>query len=276
MIVHKPVPKGSCLFSSCFHSCFAFSVHNTFPVAMGLKTAGGWNQAECLYHKEIHHLTSGGPHMLFHGVLMKLVPVFCVRLASLADKPERAVVTSTISYNSTLHRRHGVAGQVFQPNYNKQSLGKLFSEEWSGTRENHWGWAKLNLDTTAPQPNGARLATCSDCRLKRLQQLIHGFTQESPACGDCADWDLLTTNKKVSLDFQAHKDYPTRCFAGSPVTPPVGRDSFEAGAGLPFVKLTFSWMKQACKFAFYQASRPGKQGNFRHLRDGDPGGKHCI
>ena len=193
---------------------------------------------------------------------MKLVPVFCVRLASLADKPERAVVTSTISYNSTLHRRHGVAGQVFQPNYNKQSLGKLFSEEWSGTRENHWGWAKLNLDTTAPQPNGARLATCSDCRLKRLQQLIHGFTQESPACGDCADWDLLTTNKKVSLDFQAHKDYPTRCFAGSPVTPPVGRDSFQAGARLPFVKLTFSWMKQACKFAFYQASRPGKQGNF--------------
>ena len=61
------------------------------------------------------HLTSGGPHVLLHGVLMKLVPVFCVRLASLADKPERAVVTSTTPFNSTLRRRHGVAGQVFQP-----------------------------------------------------------------------------------------------------------------------------------------------------------------
>ena len=241
------------------------SVHNTFPVAMGLKTAEGWDQAERLYHQEIRHLTSSpAPHMIFHGVLMKLVPVFCVRLASLADKPERAVVTSTISFNSNHHRRHGVAGRVVQPIYNKKNLTKMLSEESSGTRENIWGWVDSYLDTTAPQPNGARLATCRECRMKRLQLLMHRCTPEVGSCNpcsNCADWDLMTANKKVSLEFPAHDDYPKREAQGSPVPAPPGRGTFGKGVKLPFVKLTFPPLKQACKFAFYQASRPGKQGS---------------
>ena len=82
-------------------------------------------------------------------------------------------------------------------------------------------------------------------------------------CNKCTDWDMLGSNSKVSLDFLHHKDYPTFCTMGSPVPPPPGRDVFQFGGKIPFLKLTFKFMMQACKFAFFQASRkkdPWKKG----------------
>ena len=121
-------------------------MHNTFPIAMGLKTAEGWEEYERTFLRELEGMTSTSePIMIFHGGINKIVPVFCVRLASLADKPERAVVTSTISCTSNLHRCHGVSGRLVQPKYNKESLGKHFSKELTGSRKSNIGWSHSHL-----------------------------------------------------------------------------------------------------------------------------------
>ena len=65
----------------------------------------------------------------------------------------------------------------------------------------------------------------------------------------------------MSLDFQQHSECPTFHTEGSPVQAPKGRDSFEDGGKIPFVKLDFPLMTQACKFAFFQASRTKKHWN---------------
>ena len=243
-------------------------MHNTFPIALGLKTADGWEEYERTYLREIEDMTSTSePIMTFHGGIHKIVPVFCVRLASLADRPERAVVTSTISYTSNLHRCHGVSGRVVQPKYDKESLGKLFSKELTGSKKSNIGWSHSHLskEHKTQKPNGEKLASCPDCRQKRVQGLLfqaQSWEEEEGTCHNCTDWNLLGSNQHVSLDFPVKDTYPKGATAGSPVPPPAGRDTFQPGGSAPFIEITFDGMKQASKFAFYQASRPGKAGSF--------------
>ena len=77
-------------------------------------------------------------------------------------------------------------------------------------------------------------------------------------CPQCCNWDFFPKSNGLNLTFPRHKDYPTSATDGSPVPPPEGRDcfEFENGSRLPFIKLDWDMMKQACRFAFYQASRP--------------------
>ena len=231
---------------------------------------------ERAYLKELEEMTSTRePLMLFHGGIMKVVPVFCVRLASLADRPERAVVTSTISYNSNLHRCHGVSGQVVQPKHNKESLDKLFSQEQAGSKKTKMGWSTsvthLIPDHRKNPPNGAKIASCLACRETRAQFLLFGGSDLDSmvsACPKCTDWNLLGSSSSeggsgegASINFPPMSGCPTHCTPGSPTPPPQGRDIFETGTRLPFIRITFDLLKKACKFAFCQASRPGGRGS---------------
>ena len=239
---------------------------NTFPMAIGMKKAKGWDTVERLCAKDFQELeTTSKPHLFFHGVTYKMIPVFVKRFAVLADRPERAVLSSTLSYSSNLHRRFSVSGKIQTPRCYVDAVESLFLRERSGASKASWGWSDALVDRSG-DPNGAKLPSCRNCRKQRLESLgmipLEGKAAALP-CNKCTDWDMLGSNNKVSLDFPQHKDYPTFYTKGSPVPPPPGRDVFQPGGKIPFLKLTFKLMIQACKFAFFQASRktnPWKKG----------------
>jgi hypothetical protein len=235
---------------------------NTCAVALGLKNAKGWNKVEHMYNKDLQELTSGRePKMFYHGLSQKMVPMFFVRVASIADKVERAVVSGTISYASDAHRTFGISGKVQTPGIFTAAIKAFLDAKEAGG----WGWSDGFVKHDA---NGAKLAACRNCRRKGLEKLGALNTNQPEAdgreCSECANWDLLrTTNEgnEAVMDFRKHDDYPRRIAEGSPVEAPPGRDVFEESddGTLPFVKLDWPMMMQACKFAFFQASRPKKK-----------------
>ena len=232
------------------------ATENTFAVAIGLKKAKGWPEVEHRYRKDIEALTQlKEPMLLYHGVTQKMVPVFFRQFAFLADRVERKTVTATVQYNSDTHRCFGVAGLIKTPAVRKDELKQFLRTRTASTR---FGWCERFI-SGAGDRNGARFPACLSCRKRGLRKLgivlprSNANSDNSP-CSKCANWDLLA-HKGGLVDFQMHPNYPIKITEGSPVPPPEGRDVFASDGKLPSVKLDWDFLKQACKFMFYQASR---------------------
>jgi hypothetical protein len=92
------------------------SVGNTFAMALGQKKNSGWSQVE---HQVRQDTSVFGdptkPLHVYHGGLRKMVPVYVVRINTSHDKPERADVTGTLSYNGNTHRSFGRLIHVVTP-----------------------------------------------------------------------------------------------------------------------------------------------------------------
>ena len=144
--------------------------------------------------------------------------------------------------------------------------------------------------------NGVIFPACNKCRQAGLKKLGLQFKKdrkkndeamenaveeeakvEEEVCTECSNWDLL--NKDVDLSSLQHQDYPLEITQGSPVDPPKGRDTFGEGTRLSFMEITWENMRNACKFAFFQASRPTKSWNQEKdvvlLESMWSGSKHC-
>ena len=255
---------------------------NTFPVAVGLKKALGWSKVEHLFSghmKELEKHTPENPLKKYNSVIGKMQPIIVQRFAFLADRPERAVVTKSVAYSSDSHRHFGVSGKIETPGYDMEAINSLQEKERAGTVRSSWDWPVQYVktcDKTGNKLSGALIPSCHGCRSERLHQLgtISGRRRSVASCAKCVDWEMTGSRNQVSLDFQQHKEYPKHITIGSPAPAPKGRDKFlitfapdgspigdhegcdlEKNMRLPFIKLTFRLMMQACKFAFYQASR---------------------
>ena len=229
------------------------STENTFVVALGLKKARGWLQVEERFRADVEELTrSEKPILFYHGVLQKLVPCVFKRFAVLSDKQERNGLTGTIGCGSNLHRCFGIVGNIETPSCMIPELQQFLKQESNGKSKPSYGWT---ADYVENNRNGAFLPSCPQCRRDNLTGLLQHTKVNTSRCKDCRDWDFLGKRAAGPIQFTAHKDWPSFCVEGSPVDPPKGRDVFQEKVVLPHIKLTWDLMKQACKFAFYQASR---------------------
>lgn len=240
----------------------ANATDNTFCVALGLKKAKGWKKVEEMFRMEVEALTSSKePILLYHGVLQKVIPCFFKRFAVLADKAERNGLTGTLGCGSDLHRCFGVSGKIQTPSCLLPELQSYLKKEQSQKKNRtrgNYGWCNKFINTTS---NGAVYPACLGCRRDGLQKLLglkDDTDMDTNPCEQCSNWDLLGACEGSNnvLQFPAHKDYPTFVANGCPVPAPKGRDIFQEGVHLPFRKLSWKEMKDGCKFAFYQASRP--------------------
>ena len=231
---------------------------NTFLMGLGPKKATkGWDAVAHMFRKDMEHLTLNGPHMFYRGDLQKIVPTECKRLASLTDKVERPDSTSTIASGSDMHRCFGTVGKIETPKCHVDKVKEFIEAEQLGQTTGEWGWCDAFID--AQGRNGAKFPTCKSCRKKRLQHLgaipSRSNQQQSQKCKSCGDWtQWRADDENKKLCFNASKDYPTFSAPGCPVEPPAGR---EPGlTELCPLKLTWNLMISACRFAFYNSSRP--------------------
>ena len=227
---------------------------NTFPVATGLKNATGWAEVDRLFHKELEELTrSPVPIPFYNNVLKKLVPCFLRRLVVMSDKQERNSLSGTIACTSDTFRCFGVSGRLSSPICNVTKVARTVSQQ----KPPGFGWSERCIKQNTGS-NGHLFPACTRCRKASLIKLGLDFPKQNGPCTKCANWDLLPTAGRASLNFLRHDDYPTKVVEGSPVPAPDGRDIFGEDVFLPFLSTTWGIMKQACKFAFYQANRPGR------------------
>ena len=237
---------------------------NTFAVALGLKKAAGWKKVEELFRTEVEELTrSREPILLYHGVLQKMVPCFFKRFAVLSDKMERNVLTGTIGCGSNLHKCFGISGNIQTPSCRCDELDEFFLHQISGANKPAgYGWSERFIvhegkNANKPGKNGAIFPSCKDCRMDILVKLLglngNDVLEQDTLCQKCHKWDLISPPHidKV-LTFPAHSDYPKSIKAGSPVPPPQGRHLFGKEVHLPFIRMSWEFMIQACKFAYYQ------------------------
>ena len=240
---------------------------NTFPVALGLKKANGWIQVEQRFKEDMQELeTTDEPHVFFNGVTGQMIPVFVKVLAVIADRPERATMSATISCSSNSHRRFSVSGTLYTPRVDTDAVEARLAKERNGTAVPTWSWCDPHVSS---QASGGKLPSCYECRKRRILKLGAMDRSEDAEsdpvnpCNKCHDWDMLGEDhdNREPLDFPQHKDCPTHCHTGSPVPAPKGRDVFQRNGRLPFKRLSFSDMTQASKFAHYQASRKEKSWN---------------
>ena len=239
------------------------ATNNTFPVAMGLKkSTQGWKKVEKLFRAEIEELTSSKePIMFYSGVLQRRIPCFFKRFCVISDKAERNGLTGTLGCGSNIHRCFGISGALQTPSCNVQEIQRQLQQEVTGAAPAlEFGWSDKYVYRNA---NGALFPSCRECRKAGLNkigiQFEINYTSPNQSCVHCTNWDLLPTKTGASLDFPAHKDYPKSIMEGSPIAAPEGRNVFgEKDLRLPFVRLGWDVMKQASKYAFYQASRPKK------------------
>ena len=237
--------------------------NNTFPVAMGLKKSTvGWKKVERMFRAEIEELTaSKEPIMFYSGVLQRRIPFLFKRFAVISDKAERNGLTGTLGCGSNIHRCFGISGLLQTPSCNVQEIQRQLQQEQSGAATApEFGWSDKYVYQNS---NGAIFPSCVECRKAGLNkigiQFEIDYTPSDESCVHCTNWELLPPKDGASLDFPAHKDYPKAIAEGSPIAAPEGRDVFGVeDQHLPFVRLGWDVMKQASKFAFYQASRPKK------------------
>ncbi len=231
---------------------------NTFAVALGLKKAKGWKKVEEMFRAEVEELcNSKEPILFYHGTTQKMVPCFFRRFAVLSDKQERNTLTGTLGCGSNIHRCFGISGAINTPSCKIPELKEFFSEESRGKATSNYGWSYDFIEQNA---NGAAYPSCASCRKIGLQKILglKRTNAKTKKCGLCENWDLIapTESSNKKLQFPVHKDYPKSFCEGSPVPAPEGRNVFREGISLPMVRITWQLMSQACKFAFYQASRP--------------------
>ena len=241
------------------------ATNNTFPVAVGLKHAEeGWLMVDKLYQKEIKELTDpSNPLPFYHGVLQKIVYVSCHRFAVITDKAERPIATGTLGHGGATHRCFGTAGTIQTPSCKLGEIKANIKKQQLGTAKGTWGWSEKFISSDG-NPNGAILPACISCRRNNLQKIgiVFPGQDKNPSngtpCGRCTNWVLLPRERHgASLDFPRHKDYPKKFTEGSPIDAPEGRNVFNpAITTIPFADMSWCWMIQACKFAFFQATRP--------------------
>lgn len=223
---------------------------NTFAVALGLKKAKGWRKVEAMFRKELDELTNARePIMLYHGVLQKMVPCFFKEFAVLSDKQERNYLTGTLGCGSNIHRCFGVSSSVQTASCKLHELKDFLSKERLGQAQATFGWTCEYLDS---RRNGADLPSCKSCRTQAIRKLLGLDPGRVRNCNVCANWNLLDN----SLHFVPHKDYPTSAAEGCPVPAPEGRNIFQEDNLIPNMQITWDLMKDASRFAFFQASRP--------------------
>ena len=142
-------------------------------------------------------------------------------------------------------------------------LQRYLNQEVNGRKKAHYMWSDKFV-VNDRDVNGSVFPSCGGCRKHGLRQIGIDFgdgalamSTQCSSCSQCANWELLPKHtNSMRLDFPAHKSYPRQATDGSPVAPPTGRDMFGDELRLPFVQLSWDSMKQASRFAFFQASRP--------------------
>lgn len=262
------------------------SVGNTFAMALGQKKNSGWSLVEHQVRQDTSVFCDPTkPLHVYHGGLRKMVQVYVVRINTSHDKPERADVTGTLSYNGNTHRSFGRLIHVVTPPCDSTRV-KEFLASANPNQSNklanslEWGWSDTMLsdegDAISLRPNGAILPACRLCRAKNLHILLHSFPDanreiatddvirnNNGVCDRCANWTMDATTAR-KLPFKAPADYPTTCAPNSPVEPPPGRCTSEASLTsvtcpesgktehyLYLKELEFPNMVKACKFAFF-------------------------
>jgi len=247
------------------------AANNTFAVAIGSKASPGWAKVEHLYRRDMEEISDPQkPVLVYHGKLKKVFLVIVKIIASLEDKPERADVTDTLAPGSDVCRRFGVACKFKSPQC-KDEVGAFLTQCRTGVHDNDldFGWSsKYIKDDDEAAQNTLRLPSCNSCRKNRMKQLKRCMREikslgalsssssiggGSPrACPYCCDWDMDSPSNRHKLSFPAPKEYPKTRAAGGPA-PPKYR---EVGlVQLIAVDLTFPFLVQAAKFAFYNLSR---------------------
>ena len=171
----------------------------------------------------------------------------------MSDKQERNSLSGTIACTSNTFRCFGVSGRLSSPICNVTKVARTVSQQ----KPPGFGWSEWCIKQNTGS-NGHLFPACTRCRKASLIKLGLDFPKQNGPCTKCANWDLLPTAGRASLNFLRHDDYPTKVVEGSPVPAPDGRDIFGENVFLPFLSTTWGIMKQACKFAFYQANRPGR------------------
>jgi len=232
---------------------------NTFPVALGLKKSTYWPQVEHRFRQDMVYLSSSSkPIQVYHGGLRKMVHVCFRHIASLEDKVERADVTQTMSHSSDFHRLFGTIVRLeFAPI--KTNIKGFLKSQTSGLSDHtlSWGWSYPFV--LSGKTNGGRLPSCRTCRKRVISLLLGGEDVEPtvypsiPPCVSCADWKINASTVDL-LRMPAGSDYPTQSADNCPVDPPPGRE-----VGLQWllpIHLSFSFLKQATKFAFFNIIAP--------------------
>lgn len=249
------------------------AVNNTFLIGLGLKTnKEGWEEVEHRMRRDLDCISDlQKPLMIYHGTLKTMVPVIIKPIAVLADKPERCDWTYTLGFQSPYHRCFGKSFRVDSLKVRRE-VEDYFLNQMAGedSPTSHWGWSE---DCFA-QPedgaflNGSKLASCWVCRRARINRLstkrndleggneidlvVDALASRHCLTGCCADWCIDETTTHI-LPFKRPSCYPTFCAPNSPVDPPEGREV--PAEMLHFVPLSLSFLKQAVKFAFFNASR---------------------
>lgn len=234
---------------------------NTFPVAVGLKKAAGWEEVSRRFNRTLEQMTNSKEPLLFYnGAVQKIVPIEIKRMAVLSDKQERNILTGTIGCGSDTHRCFGISGKIQTPSCDVNSIKEYLSGQEKGKKPK-FGWCEDFIKSTVPIRNGSIFPACNMCRVSTLRDLGVRNTDDDPfneqepaACNQCTNWELLGKNDaNPSLDYPVNKSYPQTIAEGAPVPAPEGRDRFGEGIQLPILPITFESMKAACKFAFYQS-----------------------
>jgi hypothetical protein len=259
------------------------TVDNTRLVALGLKNNAHWKEVEQRFEQDVRKFGNGlEPFEVYHGQLKRVIPIFVRRFVCLTDKVERADYTSTISCTSTYHR---LFGQIIQLDnapppdtpavqaYLKNMKGGL-----SDKRLKQYDWSSSMLKGNS---SGAVFPACSICRKNNVDWLrskVSDRLEMIVLCENCANWKV---NEKTNsrLKFVAPKDYPSQpmtmpnCPEG--VAAPLGREpiplEWEGKDYLVPIKTDFQTLKDATRFAFFNAMSPKRQGwnqtvTFSYLR----------
>ena len=230
------------------------ATNNTFPVALGEKSGGGWKEVMLRAQKAVKDMSDPKkPYLVYHGHLRKIIGVVLVTMAQITNRVEKALGTGTLGHSGATHQRYGHAGTIQRATCLTNCVQSHMNKEVLGKAKPRHGWSEGMLSQIG-EMNGAVPPPCIDCRNKNLRA-IGIKTQKEPSsssCKKCANWKLS------NLRYNAHKDYPTHVQEGCPVDPPTGRSEFSKNGSnrLPFIKMEWPVLIHACKFAFYQSSRP--------------------
>ena len=244
---------------------------NTFPVAIGLKSSIHWPAVEHRFRKDTECLEDPTkPLMLYHGPSNKIVPVLISRICSIEDKPERASMTRTL-FGSSYHKVFGIVGYIGYPHLRDiKVLTAFYHDLKKGACDSMlgYGWSFQFVDHNHPIGNSARLASCFQCRKKRILRLQGIPSFHDSTCQSCADWqfndetaDILKTPLQGKDATEFPKIWDTE---NCPVRPPAGREPVQ-NMHIVHKKLSFSMMKQAARFSFYHlvTSPPnGRKGSY--------------
>lgn len=256
------------------------SVDNTFAMALGQKKNSAWSEVEHRVRKDTAVFNDPNkPLEVYHGGTRKMVRVFVKRICTTHDKPERADITGTLSYNGNTHRSFGRLIHIVSPSCDtkkvKEFLGAAEPNQSNGiVNRLEWGWSDKMLNWNQGIVNGAILPACCFCRAKNIYDIMGSFPMVNGGnsnvlapnygpCPTCANWTMDSTTS-AKLPFKAPADYPTTCAPNCPVEPPLGRcttaasltriaspDTGKEENFLHLKDLEFPDLVKACKFAFF-------------------------